>query len=531
MSVTAKNPILSGFYPDPSICAVGDDYYLVNSSFVYFPGLPLMHSKDLAHWEQIGNVLENADVLHFDNGEVSQGMFAPTIRYYKGTFYVVCTNVCFGGNFVVTAKDPKGPWSEPHYLEGFDGIDPSIMFDDDGRCYFIGTHPNPEGCQYDGDWYIYIQELDIKNFKGIGERKNVWNGAMKGIHWPEGPHLYHIGEYYYILHAEGGTGPEHAVCVARSKTVFGPYENDFCNPIFTHRHLGVRYPVKYVGHADLFQASNGAWYMTMLAVRPINGFTTLGRETFLARVWWENDWPIVNPGVGILTSELVIDLPEWEQEYASIPGIDRSYDFMSMKKLGPEFLTLRKREEDNYTLIEDKGIKLLCRNSLKSKGNVSYLGIRQDCHSFEIRTYLYTDNLFRGSSAGIVLLQNNRYHLRFEVSNGIGYVIMCKNGIDEKLATISVDVTNLIMVIRVSGLKASVLAVKNDKSYLVAKDIDISCLSTEVAGGFVGCTTGIFASKDSELGDSASENSDGEEPYALFRQMAYVRLVAKKENA
>ena len=145
--VTAKNPILSGFYPDPSICRVGEDYYLVTSSFVYAPGVPIFHSRDLAHWEQIGNILDRPSQLCVENEEISRGIFAPTIRYHEGTFYMITTNVSHGGNFIVTAQDPAGPWSDPYYLgEEAVGIDPSLFFDDDGRCYYCGTRPNPEGC-------------------------------------------------------------------------------------------------------------------------------------------------------------------------------------------------------------------------------------------------------------------------------------------------------------------------------------------------------------------------------------------------
>ncbi len=150
--------------------------------------------------------------------------------------------------------------------------------------------------------------------KLIGEPKDVWNGAMKNIIWPEGPHLYKKNGYYYIMHADGGTGPDHAVTVCRSRDIWGPYENNFCNPILTHRHLGWAYPIKYVGHADIIETPKGEWYMVMLAVRPLEGYTTMGRETFLAKVTWENDWPVVNPGVGMLTDEVEIDLEEWIPE-------------------------------------------------------------------------------------------------------------------------------------------------------------------------------------------------------------------------
>lgn len=538
MSVNARNPILPGFFPDPSVCAVGEDYYIVNSSFAYFPGLPIMHSRDLAHWEQIGNVMTSNSQLPLENSEVSQGLFAPTIRYWKGTFYVICTNVSHKGNYIVTAEKPEGPWSEPHYIEGADGIDPSLFFDEDGRCYYIGTHPNPDGCRYDGDWFIYIRELDIKTFKFIGEAQNVWNGAMKGIHWPEGPHLYHIGEYYYILHAEGGTGPEHAICIARSKSVFGPYEGNFCNPIFTHRHLGLRYPVRYVGHGDLFQIANGDWYMVMLAVRQINGFTTLGRETFLARVVWENGWPVVNPNVGTLTPEVIINLPEWEQEYAvtSQPGQNKAYDFVELKKLGPEWLSLRNGREGMYVLsagleADDRkfpsGLNLKCAHEpVTGKGNVSYLAIRQDCHAFEARATIFTENLNTGAAAGLMLMQNNRYHLRFEVSNWIGYVIFCIGGEERRIATVSLDCNYVSVSLCVTGLTAAVQVIKagSKQPEGVIRNIDISPLSTEAAGGFVGCTVGLYAT---------DVNETREEPvYAVFGSFAYNRLrpVRKQET-
>lgn len=541
MSVIARNPILPGFYPDPSICSVKGDYYIVNSSFAYFPGLPIMHSRDLAHWEQIGNVLTTPEQLPLKGAEISQGLFAPTIRYYKGTFYVICTNVTCGGNFIVTATDPAGTWSEMHCIEGADGIDPSIMFDDNGKCYYIGTHPNPDGCQYDGDWYIYVQELDITNFKLVGERVNVWNGAMKGIHWPEGPHLYHIGEYYYLLHAEGGTGPEHAVCVARSKSPFGPFENNFKNPIITHRHLGKFYPIRYVGHADMFMTANGEWYMVMLAVRQLKGYTTLGRETFLARVIWEDDWPLVNPNIGTLTNELIVDLPEYEPIFAqnSLPGVDKAYEFGSYKRLGAEWLRLRNPADDMVVLQDTEefkeltkaktkpkylpGLNLKCGGSVKGKENVSFVGLRQDCHAFEATATIYLDNLCTGTSGGLIVMQNNRYHLRFEVANWIGYVILCRDGMDERIATVRLNGTHAIIAITVYGLTASVLVRKNgDKEpEVVATDIDISDLSTEVAGGFVGCTVGMYAQNEKESAESV---------YANFRTFTYTRIKPVKSG-
>jgi len=524
MSVIANNPILPGFYPDPSACAVGNDYYIVNSSFAYFPGLPIMHSTDLAHWEQIGNVLDRESQLPLKDAEISRGLFAPTIRYYDGIFYVICTNVSFGGNFIVTATDPKGPWSEPHYIEGADGIDPSLFFDEDGKCYYIGTHPNPEGPKYNGDWYIYIQELDIKEFKLVGEHKNVWNGAMRNVEWPEGPHLYKIGEYYYILHAEGGTGPDHAVSVARSKDVFGPYVGNFKNPILTHRHLGVRYPIRYVGHGDLIQTPEGAWYMVMLAVRQLEGYTTMGRETFLARVIFEEDWPVVNPGVGRLTDRMEINLPEmtYETPVSSRPEADKLYDFTTMDCLGPEMIFLRNPKPDMYHF--DEGLKLKCqKDKITGFGAPSYVGVRQTCHFFETAASISTDGLLDGYSAGIVLFQSQGYNLRIEYGGCHADAIITKDGVEEKIGSVMIPADLVTLVISVVGLKAVLGVMVGKQMFIIAKDVDISMLSTEVAGGFVGCTMGVFA--------HCREDNE-EEKFAKIRSFSFkaIRAIERKSN-
>ena len=523
MSVKAVNPILQGFYPDPSAISVGEDYYIVNSSFSYFPGLPIMHSTDLAHWEQIGNVLDRESQLPLENAGHSQGLFAPTIRYNDGIFYVICTNVSHGGNFIVTAEEPEGPWSEPHYIDGAEGIDPSLFFDDDGKCYYIGTHPNPEGCKYDGDWYIYIQEIDIENFKLIGEKHDVWNGAVKGVHWPEGPHLYKIDDYYYIIHAEGGTGPHHAICCARSKTVFGPYENNFNNPIFTHRHLGKRYPIQYVGHGDLFLAANGEWYMVMLAVRPTKGYTTMGRETFLAKVTFEDGWPLVNPGLGVLSDELIVKLDEFVPAVieTSLPNVSKKYDFTRMKELGPEWLSLRKSHKDFVSFTQD-GLLLKCgTDNLAETGHPSFVAIRQDSHMFEARATFVPDNLYLGARAGICYMQSNDYQLRFEVYENRARVVLVKGGTEEVLTASPAELSPVTLILKVSGTKASLFIMSDKGVEPLVRNYNIPELSTEVAGGFVGCTVGIFA----------TDGEDREEPvYAVFKSFSYERLLPKPDE-
>lgn len=520
MSFYARNPILPGFYPDPSICAVGEDFYLISSTFAYFPGIPIMHSKDLARWEQVGNVLNRKSQLPLEKCGHSEGIFAPTIRYHNGVYYIVCTNISGGGNFIVHATSPEGPWSEPVYIEGAEGIDPSLFFDEDGSCYYIGTHPNPQGVKYDGDWYIWIQEFDIASMKLIGEPKDVWNGAMKNIIWPEGPHIYKRNDYYYIVHAEGGTGPNHAVTVCRSKSIWGPYENNFRNPIITHRHFGKEYPIQYVGHADLVETVSGDWYMVMLAVRPERGYTTLGRETFLAEVIWEDDWPVVNPGKGKLTENVLINLEPWEpledlNSYTYINGRknlvtekNNFYNFENMRSIGSEWLYLRNPYEELYQLVEGKGLYLYGNNhTITENDSPTFIGVRQRHHQCNVRTILDISNLALEDIAGVVILQSNEYHVRLEIKKYIkddsktlwmqGYIMLCQQGIkeiveecifqipEEQIIGLSISIKDLYM-------NCSIRVDKKIKFF--EKRINISMLSTEVAGGFVGRTIGVYTS-------------------------------------
>jgi alpha-N-arabinofuranosidase len=270
-----KNPILSGFYPDPSICRVDTMYYLVTSTFTYFPGIPIFQSTDLIHWKQIGHAITRTSQADFEGLGLSEGIFAPTIRYHRGVFYIITTNVPRGGNFIITSSSPEGPWSEPFYIHDAPGIDPSLFFDDDGKVYYTGTRPAPEGAKYFGNWEIWLQEIDITRFSLIGNKYSLWRGALTDCVWPEGPHLYKVNNYYYLLISEGGTGHFHALSVARSKDITGPYKGFSGNPILTHRHLGKKYPVVNTGHGDIVQTHNNTWWIVLLASRPYGGYRHL----------------------------------------------------------------------------------------------------------------------------------------------------------------------------------------------------------------------------------------------------------------
>ncbi len=294
------NPILPGFYPDPSVCRVGEDYWLVTSTFSYFPGVPVFHSRDLVNWEQVGHVLDRPSQLNLDGVAHSHGIFAPTIRHHAGVFYMITTLVGKQGNFIVTASHPAGPWSEPFWLDDAPGIDPSLFFDEDGTAWVTGTADAPDAA-YWGDNEIWMRQLDLETMKLTGPRHGLWRGALKQAMWPEAPHLYRIGDWYYLMIAEGGTEFYHSVTIARSKSLTGPYEGNPANPILTHRHLGKDAPIWNPGHADLVRTPAGEWWMVCLASRPYGGhFRNMGRETFLAPVVWEDGWPVVSPGTGRL---------------------------------------------------------------------------------------------------------------------------------------------------------------------------------------------------------------------------------------
>ena len=402
------NPIISGAHPDPSICRVGDDYYIVNSSFEYFPGLPIHHSKDLVNWELIGYGLHREDQC---NGEMNivdvqsdGGIHAPTIRYHKGTFYIITTNVYNSGdgtpglmiNFIITAKNPSGPWSKPHIIEGAPGIDPDIFFDDNGKVYFTGTH-SPGDMNSNGIGEIWIQELDIKKWKLVGERHTVWDGIFGCC--TEGPHIYKKHGLYYLLVAEGGTGKNHAVMIAASENILGPYEENQRNPILTTRHLSNNYFVNSTGHADMIELEDGRWYMVSLGKRnDLDGDANMGRETYLMPMQWEptivkweqvseDKWeplrylfPVVAPLTGKV--ERFTPLPFTDRpQYINNTVID---DFLN-ENLDLRWTFIRVPEEKTYSLLENPGfLRLYSKpDKIEDRKRFSLVGFRQKESDFE----------------------------------------------------------------------------------------------------------------------------------------------------
>ncbi len=285
MSATFVNPVLPGFQPDPSICRVGDDYYLATSSFELFPSLPIHHSRDLVNWRLIGHALDRPTQIDLSHTPSSKGIFAPTLRNHRGRFYLICTDVGGVENFILHATDPAGPWSDP-VLVPIDGIDPSLCFDD-GFVFLTWSALGQLG--------IMGAQIDPDTGRLLTAPALWWRGT--GGQYPEGPHLYHRGGWYYLLISEGGTEAGHMITVARSRQPEGPYESAPCNPVLTHRSLS--HPLQSTGHGDLVQVRDGSWWMVFLATRPLgyHPMHNLGRETCLAPVDWpEGGWPtLVTP--------------------------------------------------------------------------------------------------------------------------------------------------------------------------------------------------------------------------------------------
>lgn len=417
-----KNPIIPGFYPDPSICRVGEDFYLACSSFELCPGIPIFHSRDLAHWEQISYAMTPENGFHMEKNSMVGGVMAPTIRYHGGLFYIINTNFADKGNYIVTAEDPAGPWSEPHWLTDVPGIDASIFFDDDGQAYIMGTGDvwdNGTGVKERGIW---LAKYDMKNFCMAGEPVTIFNSALRGAASPEAPHLYHIGEYYYLIIAEGGTEHYHAVVVARSKELFGFYEGNPANPVMTHRHMGFRSPIINVGHADLVELPDGSWYAVMLASRLIEGeCKNLGRETFICPVIWERDWPVFSPETGKV---------EWEYDApASLPWTEyrpeKSFDDFDGEALDFCWSFWGTPYTDFYQ-IQNSSLCLRCIpqslaeelrpmsfDAVTSKENyVSFLARRQCSINTTVTCRMhFIPEMTESAGLAVVQAMNHQYHL------------------------------------------------------------------------------------------------------------------------
>jgi len=398
-----QNPIIPGFHPDPSLCRVGRDFYLVTSSFEYFPGVPIFHSRDLVHWQQLGHVLTRKSQLDLTGVGSSRGIYAPTLRHHQGRFYMVTTLVGGGGNFFVTARRPEGPWSDPKWLdEG--GIDPSLTFAN-GRVYYLRDGEGRDGSHPE----IYQAELDPRSGKAKAKLRSIWAGT--GGIWPEGTHLYARGGWFYLLAAEGGTSYGHSEVAARSRSPFGQFEPAPNNPILTHRDRP-KHPIQATGHADLVELDDGSSWVVFLGVRPVAPKKHhLGRETFLAPVTWSEDhWPVVGRGGRVELRERAPALSP--HPFAAPPVRD---DFAA-PKLEPAWLFLRNPEAKSWSLRARPGFLRLRgnRTSLADAGAPAFVGRVQP--QFNVRCRARLEFEPEGADeAGLVVRANEDFHYALAV--------------------------------------------------------------------------------------------------------------------
>ena len=498
-----KNPIISGYNPDPSICCVGEDYYLVNSTFEFFPSVPVYHSKNLINWTLESYCLTSKEQVDLEHCGSSGGIYAPTLRYHDSVFFMTTTNVSSGGNFIVHTKDIKNGWSEPHWVDQ-GGIDPSLLFDDDGKVYFTSTGSDELGQG------ILLCEVNPYTGEKLTESVIISHGC--GGSYPEGPHLYKINGKYYLMLAEGGTEYGHMETMQRADSPYGPYEACPHNPILSHKE-DMRAEIHCTGHAELMQDHNNNWWLVCLGVRPAGIAPNrlllhhLGRETFLAPVKWSEDgWPIVGDN-GLISLEMDGPLPG-EPPFA----VDRNFlDDFSMEAFSLHYNYLRNPHTENY--IRDTENKRLIlkgtRVTLNDADSPTWIGIRQK--DFDTETHVRVSLLEQHQNirAGITALYNDSYHYEIYITHEANCCKVClaKHIHDIFVVTESAqipDTKNISLKIKSDGERYSFYYSLNDKDYiLLGTGLAVGlCSESTKTMTFTGTYLGMFA----ELGQAAFED-------------------------
>ena len=478
-----RNPVIPGYHPDPSVCRVGDDFYLVNSSFQYFPGVPVYHSKDLVNWTLIGNVLDRESQLPLKGATSWLGIYAPTLRYHDGTYYMITTNVGNGGNFMVTAKDPRGPWSEPLWLEQ-QGIDPSLWFEN-GKCYMVS---NPDNT-------IMLCEIDPQTGKQLTKSKALWRGT--GGRYPEGPHLYKKDGYYYLLISEGGTELAHGLTMARAKKIDGPYVACPQKPLLTNCSMaGQSMQIQGTGHGDLVEAQDGSWWLVLLAYRNMGGaYHHMGRETCLVPVTWKKgQWPVLNGGQPVDTLMNVKTLAPQR------PNLKASRTLFNSKPLGPEFVYLQNPILKNYQQVNGK-MRLTGHGSLTANKQPTFVGRRQESQNMTVETEMDAATLGLGTEAGLTVYQINDGHYDLAlVKSQTGQVAVVMKYQAKSLKGQTTGICGQTDKVRLrivgEGEKYHFQYACNGGEWLTLASHDSQMVSTEVVGGFTGVTLGMYADGD-----------------------------------
>jgi alpha-N-arabinofuranosidase len=507
------NPILPGFYPDPSIVGVNGDYYLITSTFSYFPGIPVFHSKDLVNWTQIGNVLERPSQMELDTIGISRGVFAPAIDYHDGLFYVINTLADAGGNFFVTAENPAGPWSDPVFL-GFDGIDPSFFFDDNGKAYVVNNGPPVGRPLYSGHRAIWMQEFDVAAKKLVGERTLIVNGGVditKNPVWIEAPHIFKHNGYYYLICAEGGTGYNHSEVVFRSESVTGPYVPYERNPILTQRHLDRNrpFPITTAGHADFVKTQNGEWWAVFLGVRPYgDDLYNTGRDTYLMPVRWEDGWPIIATGDALVPYvHPVPNLPRQPAPAIPLSGNFTYQDDFNGRELALYWEKIRTPHEQWWDLESEPGwLTLVARPfRLEDRRQPSFVGHRQQHMNASASTAMKYRPEQAGDEAGISAFQNDAFNYQLGVRREGNQTVvrLVKHAgrttpaggeiVASAPLTLPASETIYLRIDALADKYAFYYGTSPGEWTLLQDGVDGTILSTRVAGGFVGAMLGVYA--------------------------------------
>jgi beta-xylosidase len=486
---TFANPVIAGFHPDPSVCRVGEDYYLACSSFEYFPGVPVFHSRDLVHWRQVGNALDRPGQLPLAGVAASGGIYAPTLRHHDGRFWLITWNAAHGGTVLFTAADPAGPWSDPVRVPAVTGFDPDLAWDADGRCW----------CTYAG---IGQLPIDPQTGQALGEPRRLWSGTP-GAQFPEAPHLYRIGEYWYLLIAEGGTERGHCASVARGPAPWGPFEPCPANPIVTHR--STSRAIQSTGHADLVQAPDGSWWMVLLGTRPRGGtpgWHVMGRETYLAPVTWAEGWPVVGEVAPVMAA------PPWPAQPAGAAGERDDFD---QPRLHPRWVSVRSRPGQCWSTRDRPGwLTLHARggslgDAALDHPDVTFVGRRQQHLSCRVRALADA----AGGRGGVAVRLDERHHYEIEVAGGEVRALARIGPLRQALAAQAIPAGPVMLRVEViatgPGLEHPLkepdmvyLGTEDgDGAFTVLAGLDGRYLSTEVAGGFTGRVIGMYAASGS----------------------------------
>jgi alpha-N-arabinofuranosidase len=501
------NPVIAGFYPDPSICRKGDMYYLVNSSFGFYPGIPIFTSKDLVNWTQLGHVLDRPFQLNLDKQGISRGIFAPDIKYNpcNDTFYMITTSVDGIGNFFVKTKDIAQGWSDPVLLPEINGIDPSFFFDEDGKAYIV-HNAEPERKE---DWSqqraIRMYEFDVQNEKVIGNGKEVIRGGARPENkpiWIEGPHLYKINGFYYLMCAEGGTDTDHSEVVFRSNDPWGPYEAYKNNPILTQRDLpeGRNERVTCSGHADLVDTPTGEWWAVFLACRPYeDNLLNTGRETFLLPVEWKDGFPEILPqGKSIPT---VVNKKGLTPSMQPTSGNFEFKDDFNSLPLDYSWIYIRTPQKTFYTINDGKLIITPLPVNIEEQKSPSAVFRRQQHTSFEVETQLEFSPKKVGDFAGFTLFQNEAFHFVFgkTIINGVESLVV--NRVEKSKTTLASiplkdnEITSTIK-LKIAGkghYYDFLYSLDGQNWKMLVANADGANLSTRHAGGFIGACIGLYA--------------------------------------